>query len=85
MKKKLYSELSNEALLKRRDLFKGILIGFSIIYVIVIAIFIYLFAVKGFKNFSVAAIMPVFFLPVVFMPLMINWNLLSTEIKARNL
>ena len=76
MKKKLYSELSNEALLKRRDFFKGVTIAFSVIYAIVILIFIYMFAVKGFKNFSTAAIIPVFFLPVAIMPLIINWNLI---------
>ncbi len=85
MKKKLYAELSNEDLLKKRNLFKGVLMGFAMLYVVTIAIFIYLFAVEGFKNFSTAAIMPVFFLPVIFVPIVINWNLLNAEIKARNL
>ena len=85
MKKKLYSELSNETLLKRRDFFEGVLIAFSIIYALVIGIFIYLFAVDGFKKLSVTAIMPVFFVPLAFAPLLINYNLILTEIKARNL
>lgn len=37
MKKNIYEELTNEKLLKKRDLFKGVSIGFGVIFLLVIA------------------------------------------------
>lgn len=85
MKKNIYEELTNEKLIKKRDLFKGVLIGFGVIFVLAIAIVIYIFTAKGFKNVSIATLIPVFTLPMIFVPLLINLNLLNKEIKSRDL
>ncbi|WP_428233006.1 hypothetical protein [Flavobacterium sp.] len=85
MKKNIYEELTNEKLIKKRDLFKGVSIGFGVIFALAIVIIIYLFTVKGFKNVSIATLIPVFTLPITFVPLLINLNLLNKEIKSRNL
>lgn len=85
MKKNIYEELTNEKLLKKRDLLKGVSIGFGVIFLLAIAAIIYIFSVKGIKNVSIATLIPVFTLPVVFMPILINLSLLNKEIKSRNL
>ncbi|RZK82521.1 MAG: hypothetical protein EOO92_01435 [Pedobacter sp.] len=77
-------ELTNEKLLKQKDLLKGISIGFAVVYLVVIGILIYLFATKGFKNISVALI-PVFTFPITLLPLLINLSSVNKEIKLRNL
>lgn len=51
MKKNTYEELSNEKLLKKRDLFKGVLIGFGVIFLLAIGIIVYILSVKGLKMF----------------------------------
>ena len=83
MKKSVYEELTNEELLKKRDLFKGVSIGFGVIFMLAIAVMIYLFTIKG-SSVSIALI-PVFILPVTFVPLLINFSILNKEIKSRNL
>jgi len=85
MKKNTYEELSNEKLLKRRDLFKGVLIGFGVIFLLAIGIIIYILNVKGLKNVSIATLVPIFTLPIIFMPILINLSLLNKEIKSRKL
>jgi hypothetical protein len=85
MKKNTYEELTNEKLLKKRDLFKGVCIGFGVIFVLALAILIYIFNLKGFKNVSIATFIPIFTLPITFVPLLINLGLLNKEIKSRNL
>ncbi len=84
MKRNIYEELTNEELLKKKDLIKGIAIGFGIILILVIAIVIYLFATNRFKNASIAILIPVLTLPITFIPLLINLSLLNKEIKTRN-
>ncbi len=85
MKKNTYEELTNEKLIKKRDLFKSVSIGFGIIFILAITILIYLFAAKGFKNVSITTLIPLFTLPITFVPLLINLSLLNKEIKLRNL
>jgi len=85
MKKNTYEELSNEKLLKKRDLFKGVLIGFGVIFLLAIGIIVYILSVKGLKNVSIATLVPIFTLPIIFMPILINLSLLNKEIKSRNL
>lgn len=84
MKKSIYREVTNEELLKKRDLIKGVSIGFGVIFMLAIAIMVYLFTAKGLKDVSIALI-PIFTLPVTFVPLLINFSLLNKEIKSRNL
>ena len=85
MKKNTYEELTNEKLIKKRDLFKGVSIGFGVIFILAIAIVVYIFNVKGFKNVSIATFIPIFTLPITFVPILINLSLLNKEIKSRNL
>lgn len=85
MKKNTYEELSNEKLLKKRDLFKGVSIGFGVIFLVAIGIIVYILSVKGLKNVSIATLVPIFTLPIIFMPILINLSLLNKEIKSRKL
>ncbi len=85
MEKNTYGELTNEKLIKRRDLLKGASIGLGIVFILAIAIIIYLMSAEGFKNVSIATLIPMFTLPLAFVPLLINLSLLNKEIKSRNL
>lgn len=85
MKKNIYEELTNEKLMKKRDLLKGVSIGFGIIFILAISILIYILAEKGFKNVSIATLVPLFTLPMTFVTFLINLSLLNKEIKSRNL
>lgn len=77
------SELSNEELNKRKNLLKGVLIGFGIIYLLAIAVMIYLLSVKGFKNVPIATLIPIFSLPVIITPILTNLGLVTKELKSR--
>ncbi|CAH0336504.1 hypothetical protein FVB9288_02208 [Flavobacterium sp. CECT 9288] len=85
MKKNTLVELSNEALLKKRDFMKGVTIGFSIIYFFLLSFIIYLVVVRGFKNISGVVFLPIFVFPTTFMPLLIYFGLIKKEIKSRQL
>lgn len=85
MKKNSYEKLTNEKLIKKRDTLKSVLIGFGIFLLLAMAVLIYLLAAKGFKNVPVATLIPLFSLPVTFVPLLINLSLLNKEMKSRNL
>ncbi|ALR30669.1 hypothetical protein ATE47_09080 [Chryseobacterium sp. IHB B 17019] len=78
-------ELNDEKLLKKRDLLKGASIGLGIVYILAIAILIYLFVTRGTQNIPLAIFIPVFAMIAVFIPLLINLGLLNKEIKSRNL
>lgn len=84
MKKETYSELSNEDLIKKRNLFKGILIGFGVIWILIISVLIYFFATKEVKNTPFIAFLPVFVSSITLLPLLINLNLVNKEIKSRS-
>jgi hypothetical protein len=83
MKKETYSILSSEDLIKKRNLFKGVLIGFGVIWILIISVFVYLFATRGLKNISFIAFLPVFISSITLLPLLINLNLVNKEIKSR--
>ena len=85
MSKNIYEDFTDEKLLKRRDLFKGIAIGFGVIFIIALAVAVYILTGKGFKKSSFATLIPIFTLPITFVPVLINLGLLNKEIKARNL
>jgi hypothetical protein len=85
MEKNTYGELTNEKLIKRRDLLKGASIGLGIVFILAITTIIYLMSAEGFKNVSIATLIPMFTLPLAFVPLLINLSLLNKEIKSRNL
>jgi high-affinity Fe2+/Pb2+ permease len=77
-----FSNLSDEKLLKRRDLMKGVLIGFGILFLVIIFVMIFLF--RNFNSNKITLV-PVFLLPVTFLPLLITYNLINKEVKSRNL
>lgn len=83
--KNINKDLSDEKLLKKRDLLKGASIGLGIVYVLAIAILIYLFTTKETKNIPLAVLIPIFTLITVFIPLLVSLSLLNKEIKSRNL
>ncbi|MDR6969340.1 hypothetical protein J2X31_003370 [Flavobacterium arsenatis] len=85
MKNNNLSELSNEKLIKRRDLFKGFLIGIGIVWLFMIAVMVYLFATKDMSKVSFAVFIPIFVLPVTLTPLFINVGMLNKEVKSRKL
>jgi len=85
MKNNNLSELSKEKLIKRRDLLKGFLIGIGIVWLLMIAFVIYIFATRDTSKFSFVVFMPIFILPVTLIPLLINVGLLNKEVKSRKL
>ena len=85
MKNNSYENLTNEELLKKKDLMKGVTIGFSILFLLAIAILGYLLGAKEFKNTSIAIFIPLMILPFTYMPLIINYNLIKKEIQLRGL
>ena len=85
MRKNTFADLSNEQLLKKRKLIKGVMIGFGIVVIILIALLIILLSAKGFKDLSIVSLIPLFTLPISFLPLAIISSQLDKEIKARNI
>jgi hypothetical protein len=85
MKKNSFAKLTNEALLKRLNLFKGILTAIGILYVLIIIVLLYLFFNKNFGQISVAVFVPILVLPAVLSPILISYNLLKKERLIRNL
>jgi hypothetical protein len=85
MKKNTYSEWSNEKLLKSRNSLKGASIGLGIVALIAIIILFYLFFSEGLKQKSFAVLLPVFLMPITFLPVFISFSQMDKEIKSRNL
>jgi len=83
--KNVNKELNDEKLLKKRDLLKSASIGLGIVYILAIAILIYLFVTRGTQNVPSTILIPIFAMIAVFIPLLINLSLLNKEIKSRNL
>ena len=83
-KKYTLAELTNEQLIKQRTLLKAITTSYASIFLLTIAIFIYLLAETKFKTVSVAVIIPVCVLPIMFVPILISFCLIDKEIKSRN-
>ncbi|KEY18457.1 hypothetical protein [Kaistella antarctica] len=79
------SELSDEKLLKRRDLLKGVLIGMYAICILMIVLLVYIFFYKSYSEVSIATFIPAMMLPVITLPLLFQVNTLNKEVKSRNL
>ena len=84
-KKNDLAELSDEKLIKRRDMLKGVLIGMYAVCIVLIFLLLYIFFNKGFSAISIATFIPVFMLPVITLPLLFQVNTLNKEVKSRNL
>jgi len=85
MKKNTFEKATNQELLKKRNVLKGVLIGFSIIYTLIFALIIFLFVTDQLKSRSFVSFIPLFILPVTLAPLLIYLGMLNTEIKSRQL
>lgn len=85
MKKNTFSELTNEELIAKKNFTKNVLLGFIIIYFVIVAILLFLFLNKNFGELSIALFVPVFVIPATLMPLFINYRMLKAELKSRNL
>lgn len=79
------SKLSDEKLIKRRDMLKEVLIGMYAVCILLIVLLLYIFFNKGSSSISIATFIPVFMLPVITLPLLFQVNTLNKEVKARNL
>ena len=85
MKKNSYQELSDKELLNKSKLFKGVTIGFSVIYLFVITFIFYLHITKGLQDNTVVIMVPIFLLPTTLLPLLVNFVMLKKEMKSRQL
>ena len=81
MEKKPYQNLNDEDLIKKRNLIKGATIGLGIVDIAVFVILIYLFLKVGSEERNFATLIPLFILPITFIPLLINLNLINKEVK----
>lgn len=78
-----YKKLSNEELLKKRNMLKSSLIGIGIVWVILILVFIGIIISQGFGKIPFASMIPIFTLPIVLLPFGIIINQLNEELKSR--
>ena len=85
MKKNTYSEMTNDELITKKNFTKQVLLGFIIIYFVIVAILLFLFLNKNFGELSIALFVPVFVIPATLMPLFISYRMLKAELKFRNL
>ena len=85
MKNNNLSELSNEKLIKRRDLLKGFIIGIGVVWLLIVAFFVYIFLTKDTSKISIAVLVPTFVLPMTLLPVFVSLNLLNKEINLRKL
>ncbi|WP_311951326.1 hypothetical protein [Mucilaginibacter terrae] len=83
MKNNSLLELSIQDLIKRRDLLKGVLIGFSILWLLILGMMVYFLINKSStKTLIPFAILPTA-LPVTILPVYIYMNTLNNKIKLR--
>ena len=85
MKKNTYSEMTNDELITKKNFTKQVLLGFIIIYFVIVAVLLFLFLNKNFGELSIALFVPVFVIPATLMPLFISYRMLKAELKFRNL
>lgn len=85
MKKNTYSEMTNDELITKKNFTKQVLLGFIIIYFVIVAVLLFLFLNKNFGELSIALFVPVFVIPATLMPLFISYRMLKAELKSRNL
>lgn len=85
MKKSTYSDLTNQDLSKKIQFMKSAIIAFTILYFIVFIVLLYLFFTKQFGDTSMAALIPIFFLPVTLLPMTLSYKMLKAEQKSRNI
>lgn len=85
MKKNIFKKVSDEKLVSQRNLLKGASFGLGLVAIIAIAVSIFILLSKEFEKSSLIAFIPVFVLPIIFMPMFMHLNRLNKEIKSRNI
>ena len=85
MKKNTYSEMTNDELITKKNFTNQVLLGFIIIYFVIVAVLLFLFLNKNFGELSIALFVPIFVIPATLMPLFINYRMLKAELKSPNL
>ncbi len=85
MEKKGYQNLSDEDLLKKRKTIKSAVIGLGIADLLATIIIVYLFASADPESRKITTLLPLFILPITFMPLIVSLSQINTEVKSRNL
>lgn len=83
MEQNLKQPESIEALIKRKDLLKGVMLGLGIVYLVAFGILVYLAVTKGLSKVSIALI-PVCLSPLTLLPLLLNFNSLKKVIASKN-
>ncbi len=73
------AELSTEKLIKRRNLLKGVLTGFGIMWLLILGLAIYFYVTKS----TAKLFMPLAILPMTLLPLLLQLKPLDTELKNR--
>ena len=79
---KQFSELTLEELYKRKATIKGVLIAFIVLAVLIALGFTYLFFF-GKKSLSIPTLIPLFILPITWVPIFISIKSLNEEIESR--
>lgn len=79
---KQFSALSLEELTKRKATLKGVLIAFIILAVIIALVFTYLYFFRT-KPLAIATTIPLFVLPITWVPIFISIKSLNDEIELR--
>ena len=85
MNKNTYEKYNDQELIKKKKLFKGVFIGFAILYFAIFSGMGFMYFTNLLKENSYVTFMPLFILPVTLMPLIINLGMLNKELKSRNL
>ena len=85
MKKNTYSEMTNDELITKKNFTKNVLLGFIIIYFVIVAVLLFLFLNKNFGELSIALFVPVFVISATLMSFFISYRMLKAELKSRNL
>lgn len=79
MKKNPFADLSTESLVKKRDLLKGVLIAFGMMWVVLLGVAIYFYITKS----TLKLFIPMAILPMTLLPSFIQLTLLNKELKTR--
>mgnify|MGYP003576554120 FL=1 len=79
MSKNPFADLSTEKLIKRRDLLKGVLIAFAIMWLLLIAVATYFYITKS----TLKMFIPMAILPMTLLPSFIQLTILNKELKTR--
>lgn len=73
------AELSTEKLIKRRNLLKGVLTGFGIMWILILGLAVYFYVAKS----TAKLFIPLTMLPLTLLPLFLQLKPLDTELKNR--